>query len=370
MRVIRSFFLLPIFVTVACALRAPQVETVDGALAQVVNTRLAAAVPNGFAGAVIVEIDGKPVLRAGYGLANRETGAPFTIETSAQVGSITKSFTAFAISQLAAGGRIDLEAPVATYLDGAASPAGKASLKQLMTHTAGLADYCGDDFEPRSREELLHVCMAKPLEHAPGEEVYSNMGFSIAAAVVDEVSGQAWEAYLADHVWRPFGMTSTGWEFERPPAAGFASGYLADKPQQVISSQIATLHGQSWNLKGNGGLQASATDMIRYAHGLMAAPAVVRDLMLRPHVAGDEPGVMSGYGLFFRTDAAGETWRIGHSGSDGVFFSYLGIYPKQHAVFYFVSSTGEVQGRAELVFVLHAVEDAIGANPDRAPPTH
>ncbi len=337
-----------------------QAEVLVGPLAAAIDRQLDAASKDGFGGAVIIEINGEVVLKAGYGYADRAARTPFTPDTVAQIGSITKTFTALAVSQLAAESRLDLDAPVRSYLRGAAEPAASTTLHQLMTHTAGLADYCGEDFEPRTKAELFSRCMAKPLEHAPGKPVYSNMGFSIAAAVVEEISGKAWQDYLRDHVWRTFGMTRTGWTFALPPRGGYAVGYLEDAPQPVISERIVALRGADWNLKGNGGLQASATDMHRFYQGLFSQPEKVRDLMLQPHAPGEESDVMEGYGLFFRRDSEGKPYRIGHGGSDGMFFSYFAIFPRNKAFLYFVGNNGEQAAKDQLKNVLKAVQTAVG----------
>jgi len=337
-----------------------QVDVSEGPTAAAINNQLIAAAENGFGGAVVVEVDGKTLLQAGYGYADREKKLPFSADTTAQIGSITKAFTALAVSQLAAEGKLDLNVPVKTYLPDAAEPAASATLNQLLTHTAGLADYCGDDFDKRTKDELLTVCMAMPLDHPAGPSVYSNMGLSIAAAAVEQVSGQAWEDYLRDHVWQPFGMTHAGWTFTTEPPGGLAVGYLDDISQGVISDRIAALNGADWNLKGNGGLQVSAADMQRFYHGLISQPEAVRALMLSPHAQSENEGVMEGYGLFFRMDENGQVYRVGHSGSDGVFFSYFCFYPQQKAFFYFVGNSGEDPVVAQLKAVLKMLEDALG----------
>ena len=148
-----------------------QVDVSEGPTAAAINNQLIAAAENGFGGAVVVEVDGKTLLQAGYGYADREKKLPFSADTTAQIGSITKAFTALAVSQLAAEGKLDLNVPVSTYLPDAAEPAASATLNQLLTHTAGLADYCGDDFDKRTKDELLTVCMAMPLDHPAGPSV-------------------------------------------------------------------------------------------------------------------------------------------------------------------------------------------------------
>jgi CubicO group peptidase (beta-lactamase class C family) len=348
----------------AAAEPVKRVEVARGPVAEAIDRQLtAAAAERGFGGAVLVEVAGEVVLRAGYGYADRKAKTPFTADTTAQVGSVTKSFTALAVSQLVAEGRLRLDVPIRTYLPTAAEPAASATLHQLMTHTAGLDDTCGDDFDRRTRAEVLSVCMAMPLKHAPGEHVYSNMGLSMVAAAVEAASGRRWEDYLHDRVWRPFGMTGTGWTFASPPAGGFAVGYEKDVPQGVISDRIAALGGADWNLKGNGGIQASANDMHRYYRGLLAQPKAVRDLVLEPHADGAEADSKVGYGLFFRLDEQGRPYRAGHGGSDGVFFSFIAIYPGRDAFFYFVGNNGEEPVRTELRGILKTMQDATGTGP-------
>ena len=345
---------------VAHAAAPLQVDVSEGSTAAAINSQLAAASENGFGGAVVVEMNGNTIVQAGYGFADRDRKIPFSADTTAQIGSITKAFTALAVSQLVAEGKLDLNVPVSNYLPDAAEPAASATLNQLLTHTAGLADYCGDDFDKRTKHELLTVCMAMPLDHPAGPSVYSNMGLSIAAAVVEQVSGQAWDDYLRDHIWQPFGMTHAGWTFTTEPPGELAVGYLDDISQGLISDRIAALGGADWNLRGNGGLQVSAADMQRFYHGLMSQPEAVRALMLKPHAPGAEAGVMEGYGLFFRMDENDQAYRVGHSGSDGVFFSYFCFYPQRGAFFYFVGNNGEDQVTAQLKAILKIVEDTLG----------
>jgi CubicO group peptidase (beta-lactamase class C family) len=185
------------------------------------------------------------------------------------------------------------------------------------------------------------------------------MGYSVMARIVEAVSGRSWEAYLDRHVWRPLGLRATGFRFGAPrPGTAFANGYLENVRQPLISTRIASLGGNDWALRGNGGMQASADDMVRFFGAIVGedraiAPAA-RAIMMAPHGPSTE-NVREGYGLFFRSTADGMLWRIGHGGSDGVFFSYLGWYPRSETLFYFVGNNGETPVRAALRPVLEAV---------------
>jgi len=167
------------------------------------------------------------------------------------------------------------------------------------------------------------------------------------------------------------GLKDTGWTFPGRSSAGFAVGYLDGRPQGVISDRIAALGGADWHLKGNGGMQASASDMHRFFRGLMSQPEAVRAVMLQPHAPGDTPEVKEGYGLFFRHDESGKLYRVGHGGSDGVFFAYFAWYPAHDAFVYFVGNNGEPAVKAELRNVLLPLQTSLGigapATPTPAP---
>jgi CubicO group peptidase (beta-lactamase class C family) len=337
-----------------------------------VDIKMADAVQNGFGGAILIEQKGKPVFAKGYGFADREKKIPFTLDTVAQIGSITKAMTAFAVLELAQEGKLDLEKPVKTYLPDAADPAGSATLHQILTHHAGLMDVCGDDSDRLSKVELQRKCMAMPLAFPPGTDHYSNMDYSILAAVVEQVSGESWETYLREHIWQPLGMRRTGYlRFDGLKPGDFAQGYLNDKSQGVITDRLAALQGEDWNLHGNGGIQASTMDMERFYRGLTGKlPGISRDVasaMMTPHEPmGGE--AWEGYGLFVRLDAHDKPYRIGFSGSDGTFFSYFGMLPQQDVFFYVVGNNGEPNVKPVVGTVLHAALAIAGITPGMLQP--
>lgn len=324
-----------------------------------IDRALRAAEAQGFGGAVIVVYSGAVIIRRGYGFGDREARVPFTPATIAQIGSITKTFTGFAISQLIAQGRIDPNATVGVYLPNAPEPGRSLVINDILTHRSGLMDACADDFDSLSGERLVTHCLAQPLAHPRGEHHYSNLGYSVMARIVEAVSGQSWEAYLNRHVWTPLGLRATGFRFgTQRLGAVFANGYLDDVRQPVISTRIAGLGGNDWALRGNGGMQASADDMVRFLGAIVgdsrAVAQATRAIMLTPHGPSAE-NVREGYGLFFRSTADGVLWRMGHGGSDGVFFSYLAWYPQSRTLVYFVGNNGETAVRAALRPVLELV---------------
>ena len=349
----RGFFALAV---AALSLLRPAdvIAQSSGEIAAAIDRDLRAAEAAGFGGAVIVQQGGRTLLRRGYGLANRRSNLRFTPATVAQIGSITKTFTGLAVAQLAAAGRIDLDATVGTYLRDAPEPVRSIILRDLAVHRSGLMDACADDFDRIGTARLTTHCMAQPLAHPRGENHYSNMGYSILARIVEAVSGEEWEAYLRRHIWTPLTMPATGFRFAPNGRHAFAHGYRDGVGQPVISDQIRALQGDDWALRGNGGIQASAEDMMRLLNALVSGPGVsapVRRLMLSPQ-GPLEDGVAEGLGLFFRNDEQGALWRVGHAGSDGVFMSYVAWFPQSGTLLYFVGNNGEAAVRPVLQSVL------------------
>jgi CubicO group peptidase (beta-lactamase class C family) len=246
-------------------------------------------------------------------------------------------------------------------------PGATARISDVLAHQAGLAEYCGKDWVRRLKVDLIAECTAAPLVAPTGTVSYSNPGYSFLAAIVEEVSGQTWEDYLRDHVFVPADMTRSGWLFQSRPPADFAVGYLNDKPHGIEADRIAQFRGEVWNLKGNGGLQASAKDMHRFYTFLMQQPSAIREPMTKPHTAEYSQGVREGYGFAFRIDRTGKPYRMGSSGSDGVFLSYFMWLTQQSTFMYFVGNNGEARVRPVLGAVVDVLQEAAGARPRLRP---
>lgn len=188
-----------------------------------IDTRLTAASADGSGFAIIVERNGEVIFRKRYGLDDRAAETAFTTETIAQIGSITKQFTATAALTLVHRGQLALDAPVNTYLPEAQEPLASVTLHQLMTHTAGLPEYCGDDFDRMPPKKMLAECLSKPLLFEPGTSYsYSNPGLSVVAAIVEAASGESLEEFLRKEILDPNGLKGTGYSFTHARKRAFA----------------------------------------------------------------------------------------------------------------------------------------------------
>ena len=232
-------------------------------LAAQLDSAMKVAEQAGFSGVVRIERDGTTLVEKGYGLANRERKIPFTAEIVVQVGSNTKDFTAVAILQLQERGRLSMTDSLAKYYRAAPADKRSITIAQLMNHRAGFPLGIGGDFEALKRAPFLERAMKTPLLFAPGSrEAYSNTGFSILAAIIEQVTGTTYDTYVQLNILAPLGLRHTGFLLPGFKPDELAHGYLAVGSD--AGTMLAKPHdtdGPYWNLRGNGGMLSTVAEM-------------------------------------------------------------------------------------------------------------
>ena len=189
-----------------------------------------------FNGTALVAENGKIIYKNGYGLANMEWGIRNTPETRFRLGSITKQFTALLTLQLVEQGKIKLDAKISDYLPDYRQDVGKqVTIHHLLTHTSGIPSYTGlpNFFENVSRnpykvDEFVKKYASGDLQFEPGAKyVYNNSGYFLLGAIIERVTGKAYEQVLKEKIFDPVGMKNTGYDHHDPLIQKRASGYLA-----------------------------------------------------------------------------------------------------------------------------------------------
>ena len=182
--------------------------------------------------AVAVVQDGKMVLKKGYGLVNLEQGTPCTPQTKFRIVSLTKAFTAMAVMILHERGTLNLDDTIGKHLPD--YPKGdKITIRQLLTHTSGVQEPVpsGEMFAllPKMSlplEKRYIMCRDEPLEFNPGERwSYTNAGYIVLGYLVEKVSGQSYEMFLQENIFRPLGMSNTGYDHPDVVLQHRAAGY-------------------------------------------------------------------------------------------------------------------------------------------------
>ncbi|MFF3349070.1 serine hydrolase domain-containing protein [Streptomyces sp. NPDC002779] len=258
--------------------------------------------PAGPSGTVIAAHGDRLAYCGGFGAADRAAGTPASCGTLYDVMSMTKQFTAAAIVKLEAMGRLRVSDPISRFLGHERQmPADKRDItvEHLLTHTSGLVEGLGDDYDPVSRAELIRGALSSKLRSVPGKEFhYSNTGYSLLAVIVEEASGETYERFLARHLFGPAGMEQTGYVLPRRSRHLVAVEYDSEgRSQGRPFDHPWAADGPYWNLRGNGGMLSNAEDMFRWHRALLGddvLPAHARDKLFEPRVK--EPGSDSSYG--------------------------------------------------------------------------
>ncbi|WP_224249371.1 serine hydrolase domain-containing protein [Hyalangium gracile] len=187
------------------------------ALAQLRQKLTVEATADRFSGAVLVARNGDVLFREAYGAQDVERGLHATPATRFCIGSMGKMFTAVAVLQLVQDGRLRLTDTIASLLP--AHPdtalARQVTVKHLLTHTGGTGDFFGADYDAHAAElhtpsDFIRLFGTREAAFPPGSRWgYSNFGFILLGAIVEQVSGLAWDAYLERNVFRTAGMPAT-----------------------------------------------------------------------------------------------------------------------------------------------------------------
>jgi CubicO group peptidase (beta-lactamase class C family) len=310
--------------------------------------------------ALAVVEDGEIVYLQGYGTAGR--GQPMTPQTQMLIGSQSKSFTALAIAQLAEQGKIDLNAPVQTYIpwfrvaDEDASA--RITANHLLHHTSGLSDAGYGVVLPNdATPEQAVRSLAKAQLTAPvgSKHQYFNMGYTTLAYIIELGSGQSYAGYVQAHILDPLGMASS--TAAPATAAGLAQGYTRAFGFAVPMREPIPAYGA-----GEGYIVSTAEDMARYASAVMDGGAgLVSPPMMRRILT---PGLGS-YGMGWMIFDNGAV--IVHGGANHTFRTDVNLYPKAGRAFVLLNNQGyQVDHFVSAAQLTQAVEAVVLGQP--APP--
>jgi CubicO group peptidase (beta-lactamase class C family) len=309
---------------------------------------LEALTQEGFSGIVLVAKGGEIVFERGYGLAHRERGTKISPETVFTIGSITKQFTGAAILKLEMAGHLRVEDPISRFFDDVPADKRGLTLHHLLTHSAGFPGAIGHDFTETLREEFVRLAMETPLASKPGERYeYSNVGYSLLAAVVELVTKGSYEVYLRDKLFLPAGMKDTGYVLPEWQEDRLAHGYRGDVHWGTVVGHPFAADGPYWHLRGNGGIHSTARDMFRWHLALVGdeilSPSAKEKLYTR-HIS-EGGGSYYGYGWSL-SDTSRGTRLVTHNGGNPYFFAdFLRFIDEDVVVFLASGSGGDGHGR-------------------------
>jgi len=236
--------------------------------------------------ALLVAQNGKIIRAEGFGLANVELQVPVKPETVFQSGSVGKQFTATAVMMLEEEGKIGLDDPLTKYFADAPPSWKDATVRELLSHTAGFGDY-PKDFNFRkdwTEDELLKLVESIPLAYAPGTKwAYSNLGFLTLGILIHRVTGEFYGDFLQQRIFQPLGMNSTRIISEADIVPNRAAGYRLVKGELKNQEWVAPMV----NTTADGSLYFSILDLAKWDAALYTEKLLKRsslDVMWTPAI--------------------------------------------------------------------------------------
>jgi CubicO group peptidase (beta-lactamase class C family) len=311
--------------------------------------------------------DGDVVHRAVLGDASNRSGPPESLWETARfdIASCTKAVaTTASVMALVAAGELRVDDVLADYLP---SPQPDITLRHLLTHTAGLAEWQPLYLASRTREEAVAVAASLPLRYAVGEgRHYSDLGLIITGGVVERVTGERLDVAVRRLVAEPLGMTSTGYG-PVEPATAVAYGHGDDIEQAMIrdgepypvtvEETVPPRFREDWvrgevsdgnafhamhGISGHAGLFSTLDDLARFGTALLdessAWSRTVLDAFLTPGADGQAVG------FWWQPAASGPAY--GHPGFTGARFL---VDPAAHSVAVLLSNRLHVMAPGERV---------------------
>ena len=274
------------------------------------SARLDDVVAAGVPGVLVEVVDGRRTIRLARGVANRETRAELRVSDRFRTGSITKTFVAAVVLQLAAEGRLELDEPVDSWLPGLVDK--RITVRQLLSHRSGLADYVDDKTivsgHASSNRRLAEAALGRAPVAAPGERyAYSSTNYLVLGLLVERITGSDLAHELRTRIFRPLGLRSTA--FEPDVVRLRVHGYRPAIHDGIVSGEPEDTAGESaaW-LWSAGAIVSNADDLTRFLDGLVTG-RVVREPLLAKMI----PAQGYGLGLAAFTTPCGTA--IGHSGN-------------------------------------------------------
>jgi CubicO group peptidase (beta-lactamase class C family) len=309
---------------------------------------------NDIPGAVVTVVkDGRVLLEAGYGLADVGRRKPMDPRRSGiGVGSVSKVFTWTAVMQLVEQGRIDLDADVNRYLDFRIPPrqGRPVTMRQLMTHTPGfeetLKTWLRAGEKPRRLAAWIRAVRPPRRIFAPGEvPAYSNYGAALAGYIVERVSGEPFDLYVARHILTPLGMSHSS--FDGPVGVEMALNYGKASDGRPLP---ASANSQEPSDDPAGSLVSTADDMSRFMLAHLQEGQLDGARILQPATArrmqavafSPFPGAQGVALGLFRNDINGRRV-LQHDGDLSGFHTDMELLPDDRVGF-FLSLNGDGKG--------------------------
>jgi CubicO group peptidase (beta-lactamase class C family) len=315
----------------------------DAALAADVDafaTKLAGG--DEFSGVVLLTRHGQPLVRRGYGLADRKAGRPNTPETPFMLSSVSKMFTAVTIAKLVERKQLSFDSTLGSLLPEypSAEAHDQVTVDHLLTMSSGIPDlfrvpeFWTQVATIKSPVDFWKYFATSPLQFRPGTQwSYSNSNFLLLGSIIERQTGRAFTSVVEAEIFRPLGMSNTRYEVggSAQPALGYTrtppAGTRADSARWYPAWEEPKPGDDCIPCTPMGGGYSTADDLARFADALVGNRifnGAMTTLVLTGYIDGDYGG-RDGYG--FETRLVNGVKIAGHRGALAGSSNQVEFYP-------------------------------------------
>ena len=350
----KKCLLLPVFAVLLLSC-APKKEPVSVSLSDKLDSLLVQEFGvGGPGGAVLIVKNDSTIFSRGYGMADLETKELITPKTLFNLGSISKTFVANGILQLQQTGKLSIEDNLIKYFpDFKNKKIGeKVKIKHLLTHTSGLPDNreVGKDtvfyLSAKDAENWAPELKVDSLEFQPGTNYhYSNPAYNGLALIIEKVSGQKWQDFISENIFKPSGMTTSTITDGSHPVSGVAHCYV-----KIQNEWRQDDYGEepTFAAAGNGGVWSSIEELALYEKAIRSATFLNEVSITDAQIPKNDFPVRDLSSLENQSWNIGWSWCIsktedglklvGHAGTQGGFYANYISIPEKKILFVLLSN--------------------------------
>ena len=296
-----------------------------------------------FSGSVLIGLNGKIIYQNESGFANYQLRTKNSFVSRYRIASLTKQFTAAALLILAQENRIGLNQPIHHYLSGLNEKLGQVTIHQLLSHSSGLSrdiESIADEIDGKHFVELkvlIDKINQSDLIFEPGERyAYSNLGFTLAAAIIESVTKLNYGAALKQLIFDPIGMSNTGHEESRQPVEQLSTGHV-----DLVTKTIPARTEDKSYVIGAGSIYSTVEDLFKWSSALLSGQIISSEN--RKKIMTRQAGRYS-YGWFVNSyvwppvSDTNTAVNIHHSGGSPGFESKISLLTNHKAVIIILSN--------------------------------
>ncbi len=300
----------------AAARSSPTEEAADKARAvsRLIQAEMAA---RGIPGAQVAIVQNQNIIFTGaFGLATLEGAVPVTPQTVFPINSISKALAGVAVMQLVEAGKLDLDAPLKTYLESLPSAWGAVTVRHALTHMSGLPEIVDDNLraiDGAAPELAWQKVQSRPLDALPGTRFgYTQTNYVVIGKLIETLTKRSYADFVRERQFMAAGLTRTRFSIDGEPDAASLYSFLALQIQGmktvgVERSKVPLLRLEPMTayLDAAGGVRTTATDLAKWVIALQRTKLVSAnslDQLWKPQAQKDGTirgfnALVNGYGL-------------------------------------------------------------------------